>query len=319
MKLRLFVFIGILVLLVYSYIYLYMKIGYIGLGKMGYNMVLRLHEKGHEVFAYNRSIEPREKIENEIGIKTTGLLSDFENLPKPRLIWLMVPEAVEDKILEELIPILQKGDTVIDGGNSFYKNTMRRGEELQKKQINFLDVGVSGGPSGARTGGCLMIGGEKEKFLELETLFKDLALPNGYNFFGKCGAGHFTKMVHNGIEYGMMQAIAEGFAVLKKSDFNLPLKKVAHLYNNGSVIESRLVGWLKSGYEKYGEELEDISSEVAHTGEGKWTVETAKELNISVPIIEGSYQFRVESKQKPSYIGKVLSLLRNQFGGHSMK
>lgn len=294
-----------------------MKIGYIGLGKMGYNMVLRLTEKGHEVLAYNRSPEPRERIEKEIGIETTGSLSVFKNLPAPRLIWLMVPEVAEDGILEELRPILQKGDTVIDGGNSFYKNSVKRAALLQKNGIHFLDAGVSGGPRGARNGACIMIGGDKEKFKTFESLFKDLALPRAYQFFGKAGAGHFTKMVHNGIEYGMMQAIAEGFSVLKKSDFHLDLKKVAELYNNGSVIESRLVGWLKSGFEEYGEELKDISSTVAHTGEGKWTVEAAKELGVEAPIIEGSYQFRVQSDKKPSYSGKILSMLRNQFGGHS--
>ncbi|MEO8638227.1 MAG: phosphogluconate dehydrogenase (NAD(+)-dependent, decarboxylating) [Candidatus Taylorbacteria bacterium] len=296
-----------------------MKLGYIGLGKMGYNMVLRLHEKGHEVLAYNRSAEPREKIEKEIGIKTTDSLSSFKNLPSPRLIWLMVPEVAEDEIVKELTLILEKGDTIIDGGNSFYKNTIRRGEMLDTYGIHFLDAGVSGGPRGAREGACIMIGGDKEKFKELQSLFADLSLPKAYRFFGSHGAGHFTKMVHNGIEYGMMQAIAEGFAVLKKSDFNLNLKEVADLYNNGSVIESRLVGWLASGYKKYGEDLQDVSSEVAHTGEGKWTVETAKELNIPTPIIEGAYAFRLKSKEKPSYIGKVLSTLRNQFGGHSLK
>ncbi len=285
---------------------------------MGYNMVLRLHEKGHEVFAYNRSPEARKNIEKEIGIKTTDALSDLVNLDAPRIIWLMLPEAALDSVIDELLPQLKEGDTIIDGGNSFYKNTITRAEKIKKAGIHFIDVGVSGGPAGARNGACLMIGGDREKCKQLDGLFKDLSLPGSYAFLGGNGAGHFTKMVHNGIEYGMMEAIAEGFAVLKKSDFNLSLTEVADLYNRGSVIESRLVGWLKSGYEKYGEELEKVSSEVAHTGEGKWTVEAAKEHGVSVPIIEGSYQVRVKSKENPSYIGKILSTLRNQFGGHSL-
>jgi len=295
-----------------------MKIGYIGLGKMGYNMVLRLHKKGHDVLAYNRSEEPRKKIEKEIGIQTTSLLSEFKKLPAPRTLWIMVSNAAVDQVLKDLIPFLDKSDTVIDGGNSFYKDSMRRGKELEGKGIHFMDVGVSGGPFGAQNGACLMIGGDKSRFLELQNLFADLALPEAYKFFGKAGAGHFVKMVHNGIEYGMMQAIAEGFEVMKKSDFNLNLKEVADLYNHGSVIESSLVGWLSSGFAKYGEDLKDVSGTVAHTGEGKWTVEAAKELGIKTPIIEGSYDFRVNSKDKETFIGKILSMLRNQFGGHSV-
>jgi len=295
-----------------------MKLGYIGLGKMGYNMTLRLHEKGHNVLAYNRSEEPRKEIEKEIGIQTTASLSEFKSLPTPRTIWLMVSNPAVDQVLKDLLPFLDKGDTFIDGGNSFYKDSVRRAKELAKKGIHFLDVGVSGGPNGARNGACLMIGGDKSRFLELQNLFADLALPDAFKFFGKAGAGHFVKMVHNGIEYGMMQAIAEGFEVMKKSDFNLNLEDVADLYNHGSVIESRLVGWLESGFKKYGEDLKDVSGTVAHTGEGKWTVEAAKELGIETPIIEGSYNFRVHSKEKPTFIGKVLSMLRNQFGGHSV-
>ncbi|MEK7552152.1 MAG: phosphogluconate dehydrogenase (NAD(+)-dependent, decarboxylating) [Patescibacteria group bacterium] len=295
-----------------------MQIGYIGLGKMGYNMVLRLHEKGHEVLAYNRSEEARKEIEKEIGIQTVASLSEFKTLPAPRTVWLMVSNNAVDQVLKDLLLNLDKGDTVIDGGNSFYKDSIRRAKELQSKGVHFLDVGVSGGPHGARNGACMMIGGDKKEFARLKKLFVDLTLPDSFKFFGKAGAGHFVKMVHNGIEYGMMQAIAEGFEVMKKSEFSLNLKEVADLYNNGSVIESRLVGWLESGFKKYGENLEDVSGTVAHTGEGKWTVEAAKELGIETPIIEGSYNFRVNSSKKPSFAGKILSTLRNQFGGHSV-
>ena len=296
-----------------------MKLGYIGLGKMGFNMVQRLLEKGHEVIAYNRSEKPVQEIAKK-GAQPAKSLSELVSLlASSRLVWIMVSHQAVDSVLDELMPQLQKGDTVIDGGNSPYKESMRRAQALEAKGINFLDVGVSGGPSGARSGACLMIGGGKDVFEKYEQLFKDIAVENGYGYMGKSGAGHFVKMVHNGIEYGMMQAIGEGFEVMKQSQFNLNLKQVANIYNHKSVIESRLVGWLKNAFEQYDQELEEISGSISHSGEGLWTVEAAKELGIPVPIIEGALQFRVESQSKPSYTGKVVSALRNQFGGHEVK
>ena len=332
-----------------------MQIGYIGLGKMGLAMVARLREKGYRVVAWNRSKEAREKarkLSAEVNDTIAGVCA---KLKKPRLVWLMLPHAVLDEMLKELVKHLSKGDTVIDGGNSFYKDSMRRAMELSKKGINFLDVGTSGGPSGARNGACLMIGGDKKIFQRYEGLFRNLSnvkkiyssrrgstssdevepRRESYAYVGTSGAGHFVKMVHNGIEYGMMQAIGEGFNLLRSADkrryrdtrintdkeqkrFGLNLRQIAELYNTGSVIESRLVGWLARAFQEYGEDLKDISGEAAQSGEGLWTVETAKELAVPVEIIRRSLEFRLKSKGNPSYTGQVVSALRNQFGGHSV-
>lgn len=296
-----------------------MKIGYIGFGKMGLGQALLLKEKGHEVFGFNRSEEGRMKA-RESGIDVKNSLKEMvEVLEIPRTIWIMVSHQGVDEVLNELLPLLSKGDTVIDGGNCFYKETLRRTEEIEKRGINFLDIGVSGGPAGARNGACLMIGGKKEVAEKYIDLYKDLSAPNAWKILGKNGAGHFAKMVHNGIEYGMMQSIGEGFAVLKKSDFNFNLLDVADLYNNQSVIESRLVKWLHDGFEKFGEDLEGISGEVSASGEGEWTVNTAKELKVPAPAIETSLYFRKMSKGNPTYIGKILSTMRTMFGGHDVK
>jgi 6-phosphogluconate dehydrogenase len=181
-----------------------------------------------------------------------------------------------------------------------------------------VDVGFSGGPYGARHGGCLMIGGKGQIFHILKNLYHDISLEGGYQHFEGAGAGHFVKMIHNGIEYGMMQAIAEGAHVLKKSSFNLDMSKVADIYDNGSVIESRLIGWLYQAFKTYGPDLMDVSGTVGHTGEGAWTVQAAKELGIDVKVIQDSLQFRIDSAKNPDYTGKVLSALRNMFGGHSI-
>lgn len=295
------------------------KIGYIGLGKMGKGMAEHLLEKGWSVVAYNRSPEPTNELAAKGAIPAYTLAEVVSNIDAPRLLWLMVPHQAVDGVLAELIPLLSEGDTVIDGGNSFYKNSMRHAEELSAKDIHFLDAGTSGGPGGAKAGACTMVGGEREMFERYEELFRDISVEDGYAYMGKAGAGHFVKMVHNGIEYGMMQAIGEGFEVMKRSPFDLELTKVADLYDHQSVIESRLIGWAKSAFEAYGEDLESISGSVSHSGEGLWTVQTAKEFGVPVPIIEGSLQFREESGSNPSYTGQVVSALRNQFGGHEVK
>ncbi len=294
-------------------------IGYIGLGKMGKGMAEHLLEKGWEVVAFNRSPSPTDELAKVGAIPAYTLAEVVSKLEAPRLVWLMVPHQAVDGVLAELVSLLSAGDTVIDGGNSFYKNSMRHADELEKKGIHFMDAGTSGGPSGAREGTCTMIGGEKDIFNSYEELFKDISVEDGYSYMGKAGAGHFVKMVHNGIEYGMMQAIGEGFEIMKKSSFNLNLTNVAELYNHQSVIESRLVGWAKSAFETYGEDLSSISGSVSHSGEGLWTVETAREMGIPVPIISGSLKFREESQSNPSYTGQVVSALRNQFGGHEVK
>jgi glucose-6-phosphate 1-dehydrogenase len=298
------------------------EIGIFGLGKMGANVARQLHEKGWRVVASNRSPAPVENIIKE-GIEGVFSHADLvAQLKGPRIIWLMITAGKgNDDLLfgpNGIVQHLKKGDVVIDAANAFYEDSVRRAKLLKKRGIHFMDVGFSGGPGGARNGGSLMIGGEKEMFRRLEPLFRDLSVPGGYSYFGDAGAGHFVKMVHNGIEYGMMQSLAEGFAIMKKSPFKLDLEQVAEVYNRGSVIESKLVGWLSEAYKMYGQNLKVVSGSVAYTGEGEWTVKTGKKLKVPVPVIEDSFKFRVRSKKSPSYIGKVLSALRNRFGGHAI-
>lgn len=299
------------------------EIGMVGFGKMGGGMARHLLEKGWTVHGYARRPEVTEEF-GSAGVNMAASLGDvIRALPTPRVFVVMITagQAVDDAIFgkEGIVKYLEKGDIVVDSGNSFYKDSLRRGKRLAKFGIKYMDVGFSGGPHGARTGGCLMIGGDKATFEYLEPMFKDLAMPGGYQFFEGLGAGHFAKMVHNGIEYGMMQAIGEGFEILKKSKYKFDLTRVANIYNTGSVIESRLVGWLEKAFKQYGEDLKKISGTVGHTGEGEWTAKTAHELKVPVGIIEGSFKFRVKSAKKPSFTGKVVSALRGQFGGHSVE
>lgn len=298
------------------------QIGLIGLGKMGYGLALNLKDKGWDVIVYNRTISKVEDIQKE-GVRGARSLKELvDALDGPRVIWTMLTagEATISTLFEAggLKELLSEGDIVIEGGNSKFYEDESNAKQLAEKGIKYIDVGVSGGPSGARNGACLMIGGERQTFEYLEELFKDLSKAKAYKFFEGYGAGHFVKMVHNGIEYGMMQSIAEGFNLMKNSNYKLNLIEVADIYNNGSVIESRLIGWLKSGFEKYGEELDEVSGTVNALGEGLWTVETAKSRNLEVKVIEESVRFRDESKLNPSYTGKILSALRNMFGGHSV-
>jgi 6-phosphogluconate dehydrogenase len=299
------------------------EIGFVGLGKMGRNMAEHLAEQGWRVAAYDRSAAATAAAA-ERGITAAGNMRGLvSHLSAPRLVWLMIPagRAVDEALFGAggLASLLSRGDTVIDGGNSFYGDTMKRAKKLAARGIRFLDVGVSGGPEGARHGAALMIGGDGEDFARWEHLFRDLAGGRDYVHTGKSGAGHFAKMVHNGIEYGMMQSLAEGFAILKKAPFGFDLKKIAEAYNNGSVIESRLVGWLARAYEAHGEDLKGITGAVGHSGEGEWTAQTAKKLRVPAPVIADAFDFRVRSKKKPSYTGRILSALRNQFGGHSVQ
>jgi 6-phosphogluconate dehydrogenase len=293
-----------------------MNILYIGLGKMGFNMVRRMQEKGHSVTAYDPNTESMARAATA-GISTASSLADLiKSTRTRRTVWLMVPHTAVDRVLDELIPLLSPKDTIIDGGNSPYTETVRRAKKLGRKGIAMLDVGVSGGPNGARRGACLMVGGDVPTYDTYEPLFTDLAVKNGYAYMGTHGAGHFVKMVHNGIEYGMMQAIAEGFDILRESQYNPLLTDVAQLYNHGSVIESRLMGWLQSGLDAYGEDLAGITGRASASGEGLWTVETAHELDVPVKVIEDSLKAREKSQKKPSFQGQVISVMRNQFGGH---
>ncbi|NTV30959.1 decarboxylating 6-phosphogluconate dehydrogenase [candidate division WWE3 bacterium] len=297
-----------------------MRIGYFGLGKMGKNMVLRLLEQGVEVVAWNRSKDPVDEVCAAGAIRLNTFEEITQILTTPRIIWLMLPQGeVTQTILDQIIPFLEPGDLVIDGANSFYKDAIRRSEQLATYGINFMDIGVSGGPSGARTGACLMVGGRKDDYDTITPLLLKIAAENAFAHVGPVGSGHFVKMVHNGIEYGMMQAIAEGAAVLKEAPFNLDLKQVFNLYNQRSVIESRLVGWAEQAF-KDDPKLAHISSQISHTGEGLWTIETANELGVEVPIIEKSFDVRIKSHtQEELFRNKVVSALRGQFGGHSVE
>lgn len=288
-----------------------MKIGFIGLGKMGKGLVLSMREKGIEVLAWNRTPNEVTSVES-----VEAMIKQLE--PGKRVIWLMVMSTATDAMLEVLKPLLSPGDLIIDGGNTFYKDDLRRGAEMAKLGIKYMDIGVSGGPKGAREGACLMIGGDKEKYEELKSLWEAISSPNAFEYFGSVGAGHFAKMVHNGIEYGMMQAIAEGAAIMKASQFNFDLAKVFKLYNNRSVIESRLVGWAEEAFVE-NPELSETSSAIGHLGEGEWTANTAKELGVDAPIIQESFNVRVRSLTEPeNFRNKVVSALRGKFGGHKV-
>lgn len=298
------------------------EIGIMGLGKMGGNLARRLAEKKWSVVGFNRTSDVTKKLEKEGVIGAYSIKDLTGKLRAPRVVWLMVSagKPVDEVIFGNggLASLLGRGDTIIDGGNSFYKDSIRRAQKLKTKGIHFLDVGVSGGPISIHLGKfAIMVGGEKEIYKKCTPIFDALSdTPSGY--MGESGAGHFAKMVHNGIEYGMMQSLAEGFALLKKSSFKFRMEDVANVYNQNSIITSRLTGWLEEGFKEYGEELKDVSGTVAHTGEGQWTVETSEELGVSAPIIKGSYLFRVRSKKQPTFTGKILSMLRAVFGGHDI-
>lgn len=297
-----------------------MKIGYIGLGKMGKNMVLHLLEQGQEVVAWNRSPEPLEEVAKAGATPADSPLDILSKLDSPRVVWIMLPQGdLVDEMISQILSGLEPGDIVVDGGNSNYKDSVRRGQELSAEGIHFMDVGVSGGPGGARSGACLMIGGEQEDFEKLKPLFEVMAKKDALGHFGKVGAGHFAKMVHNGIEYGMMEAIGEGAAVLKASDFDFNLADVFRVYNNGSVIESRLVGWTEEALEE-DPELSEISSKIDASGEGEWTVEAAKELGVDAKVIEDSLEVRKDSSpDSGDFRAKVVSAQRGKFGGHRVK
>ncbi|OPJ56156.1 phosphogluconate dehydrogenase (NAD(+)-dependent, decarboxylating) [Clostridium oryzae] len=295
-----------------------MEIGLIGLGKMGYNLALNMRDHGHNVIAFNRTAEKVKKAEEDGLTGTYSLEELVRKLPKPRIIWLMVPAgSVVDEMIEKLSTMVDKGDLIIDGGNSFYKDSLRHYEYLKEKDINFADVGTSGGISGARNGACTMAGAEEEVFKIIEPLLKDISVENGYIHAGKPGAGHFVKMVHNGIEYGMMQAIGEGFEILQKSSFDLDYEKVAKVWNNGSVIRGWLMELAENAF-KQDENLDKIKGVMYSSGEGLWTVQEALELKVPVPVISSSLMMRYRSEEEDTFTGKVVAALRNGFGGHAV-
>lgn len=296
-----------------------MKIGFVGLGKMGANMVERLLNDKHEIVVYNRSHDKVVEAEKKGAIGSTSLEELVNKLPEQKIVWLMVPSgAPVDQNIDELLKYLKSGDIIIDGGNSKWKDTQARNAMLKEKGIYYLDCGTSGGIWGLKNGYCLMYGGEKDPCDLLEPIFKSLAPENGYLRCGESGAGHFTKMVHNGIEYGMMQAYAEGFELMEKSPFNLDLYEISKVWQHSSVVRSWLLELASYALEK-DSKLSDIEDYVEDSGEGRWTVEAAIEFSVPAHVIASSLFNRFASRQEESFAMKMLAALRNQFGGHAVK
>ena len=296
-----------------------MQIGIVGLGKMGLNMVRRLRQDDHDVVVYNRSDGPYAEAQ-KVGAATSTSLADLmSKLSAPRVVWSMVPSGkATDQVIEELSSLASADDLIIDGGNTNYKDSVARGKTLGGKSLGFLDIGTSGGIWGLKIGYCMMVGGDSKYIDRIRPVLDSLAPPDGWAHVGPHGAGHFVKMIHNGIEYGMMAAYAEGFEILHGSRFDLDLKQIAELWNHGSVIRSWLLELAVSAFEK-DPQLDAISDWVADSGEGRWTVAEAIELDIPAPVITLSLLQRLRSRQDSSFSGKVLAALRNEFGGHAVK
>ena len=296
-----------------------MELGMIGLGRMGANMTERLVRGGHRVISYDRNAEAIQRVVDIGGVGAHSLADFVKQLTPPRVIWMMVPSgAPVDQTIEQLLPNLFKGDILIDGGNSNYKDTIRRAELLKAQGLHFVDAGTSGGVWGLDLGYCMMIGGEKAVVDALEPIFKTLAPRDGYLHVGPSGAGHFVKMIHHGIEYGMLQAYGEGFELLNASQFDLDFAKIAHLWNQGSVVRSWLLELAESALQK-DPKLAGIKGYVEDSGEGRWTVEEAIEKSVPAPVLTLSLFARYASRQEDSFAAKVIAALRNEFGGHAVK
>ena len=303
-----------------------MQLGFIGLGRMGANMVRRLGRDGHEIVAHNRTVEKahelaaEEKAAGHSVISADTVEALVAALPKPRAVWIMVPagDATEAQI-NELLEHLEPGDTIIDGGNTNFHDDVRRHRELAQHGIRYVDAGTSGGIWGLANGFCLMVGGDREAVEPLEPIFRSLAPKDGYLHAGPPGAGHYVKMIHNGIEYGLMQAYAEGFEIMHASEYPLDLGAVADLWNHGSVVRSWLLELAVDAFRKNGEDLAALKGFVADSGEGRWTVQEAIDRDVPAPIITLALQTRFRSRQDDSYGAKVLAALRNEFGGHAVK
>jgi 6-phosphogluconate dehydrogenase len=287
---------------------------------MGMNMARRLLQGGHEVVAYNRTPQKTDELAKEGALPAYTLPEVVEKLPASRIIWIMLPAgSAVDAHLVQLKEILSPGDVLIDGGNTYYKDDIQRAESLSEKEISFLDVGVSGGIWGRKEGYCLMIGGARSIYEKLEPLFKTLAPRDGYLYCGPSGAGHFVKMVHNGIEYGMMQAYGEGFQILEASPYaeRLNYAEVAHLWNQGSVVRSWLLELAEAAFTR-DHKLTDIKGVVEDSGEGRWTVDQAIETGVSAPVIALSLMARFRSKETDAFSDKLVAALRREFGGHAV-
>lgn len=295
-----------------------MTIGLIGLGKMGYHLALNMKDKGIDVLAFDISKVATEAIQKEgvkVAISYELLVS---SLPRPRILWLMVPSgAIVEGVIQTLTSLLEPEDILIDGGNSMYLDSIRRYELLKAKHIHFVDCGTSGGTSGARYGACLMVGGDADIVHSIEPLFLSIAKTNGYGYMGKSGSGHFVKMVHNGIEYGMMQAIGEGFELMNSSDFGLDFQKIASVWSNGSIIEGMLMRNVKDAFSK-DSDLSRIDGRVDDSGEGQWMIETALRSKVALPVITQSLYARYKSKDNEKFAEKVVAAMRNEFGGHAV-
>jgi 6-phosphogluconate dehydrogenase len=296
-----------------------MDIGFIGLGKMGLNMVTRLQRAGHQVTAYDRSADA---LANATAAGCTGAssLSDLvQRLKAPRAVWIMVPSGPPtEETVHAVAALLQPGDIIIDGGNTRFHDDARRSKELAANKVRYIDAGTSGGVWGLKNGYCLMVGGEKEAVERLAPIFETLAPPNGWAHVGAAGAGHYVKMVHNGIEYSLMQGYAEGFELMSKSDYRLDLARIADLWMQGSVVRSWLLELVASAL-KEDPRLDRLKGFVQDSGEGRWMVADAIEKNVPVPTLTAALFTRFRSRQEESFAEKILAALRNAFGGHAVK
>jgi 6-phosphogluconate dehydrogenase len=287
-----------------------MQLGMVGLGRMGSGMTGRLQEDGHDIKTYDPQVE-----------STADSLEELASqLEAPRAVWLMIPAGkITEDAFQELLGILEHGDTIVDGGNSNFRDSQRRHAEAAERNLHFVDSGVSGGIWGIKVGFCLMVGGGDEPVQRLEPIFKSLAPPDGYSHVGPSGAGHFVKMVHNGIEYGLMQAYGEGFEIMHASEFDLDLHEIAGIWRYGSVVRSWLLELLYAAFEQDGKDLEKIEGYVEDSGEGRWTIFEAINESVPAPAISAALYARFASRQDESFAAKVAAALRNQFGGHAVK
>ncbi len=294
-----------------------MKIGLIGLGKMGYALAQNMKDHGVDIIVNNRSLEKVRELE-KLGIEGADTVKELVEKfgDERKAIWLMVPAGdTVDKLIDELIPMLNPKDIIIDGGNSNYKVTKARYEKLKAHDIHFVDVGTSGGINGARYGACLMAGGDREAVAYIEPALIDIAVKDGYGYFGESGSGHYVKMIHNGIEYGMMQAIGEGFDILKATEYPLDFELVSKVWANGSIIEGLLMRLMHEAFKESGT-LEGIAGVVDASGEADWTLEESVRLKVPTPVITQALFARYKSKDDDKFSEKSVAALRNQFGGH---
>jgi len=295
------------------------KLALIGLGKMGANMVERLVQGGHQVVVFDRDSAVTARVAGHGATGAESLADVAAQLTPRRVVWLMVPSgAPVDSSLDTLLPLLERGDVIVDGGNSHYTDSQRRAQRCAERGVSFLDAGTSGGVWGLKVGYCLMVGGDQDAFNYVAPVLETLAPPDGFLRVGSAGAGHYVKMVHNGIEYGMLQAYAEGFEVLESSSFELDLGAIAHLWNQGSVVRSWLLELTELALAD-DPGLAQIKGYVDDTGEGRWTLLEALQQNVPTPVLALSLVMRIRSRQSDSFGAKYVAALRNQFGGHAVK